>query len=237
MTHGELQPVTGHQVSAVELVTIEIRRAILRGGLAPGQHFSVAELARQLGVSHIPVREALRRLEGQGLIRLQHARSAVVVALTVEDLRGIYGLRRLIEPELAARAARSKSVGHVDELRALIEAFEDDDADTVWQAHRQFHLALVQPVASPWDLRTLDQLWDASERYTRLVFDFAEIAVSERTRRERVHLHILDAVRSGEPQSARRAVQAHLQENEAELIERIGRVERTTSDQQGLSSA
>ena len=237
MIERAFQPVTGHQVSAVELVTVEIRRSILRGVLAPGQRFSVAELARQMDVSHIPVREALRRLEGQGLIELQHARSAVVVPLSVVDLQGIYGMRQMIEPELAARAAQLRSVSQVAELAALIEAFEDDDAEVVWQAHQRFHLSLVEPAASSWDLRTLGQLWDAAERYTRLVFDFAEIAHTERARRERIHTTILEAVRAGDGQATRKAVQGHLAENEAELVQRIAPVESTGSRSSGRSSA
>jgi DNA-binding GntR family transcriptional regulator len=231
------QPVTGHQVSAVELVTVEIRRSILRGVLAPGQRFSVAELARQMNLSHIPVREALRRLEGQGLIELQHARSAVVVPLSVDDLQGIYGLRKMIEPELAARATKLHSVEQVAELAALIEAFEDDDAEAVWHAHQRFHLVLVAPAASLWDLRTLEQLWDAAERYTRLVYDFAQIAHTERARRERIHTTILDAVRAADGRATRKAVQAHLAENEAELVKRIGLLESTGGRSDGRTSA
>ncbi len=225
MVDQTLRRVTGHQISAVELVTLEIRRSILRGVLAPGQRFSVAELARQMDVSHIPVREALRRLEGQGLIELQHARSAVVVPLSVDDLRGIYDLRQMIEPELAARAAKLRSAKQVHELADLIEAFDGDDAEAVWQAHQRFHRALVEPAASQWDLRTLDQVWDAAERYTRLVFDFAAIARTERVRRRRIHTTILDAVRAGNAPATRRAVRAHLAENEAELVARIGPVD------------
>jgi DNA-binding GntR family transcriptional regulator len=218
------QPVTGHQISAVDLVTVEVRRSILRGVLAPGQRFSVAELARQMDLSHIPVREALRRLEGQGLIELKHARSATVVALSVEDLNGIYSLRKMIEPELAARATKVRTPAWVQTLSSLIDAFEGDDPEAVWQAHHRFHLTLVEPAASAWDLRTLDQLWAAAERYTRLVFDFAKIDRAERTRREHIHTRILDAVHLGSADAVREAVAEHLAGNESELAERISRL-------------
>jgi DNA-binding GntR family transcriptional regulator len=231
------QPVTGHQISAVDLVTVEVRRSILRGVLAPGQRFSVAELARQMDLSHIPVREALRRLEGQGLIELKHARSAMVVPLSVDDIEGIYGLRKMIEPELAARSADTRTPEQIDRLSSLIEAFEDDDSEAVWLAHHQFHLALVEPAASAWDLRTLDQLWAAAERYTRLVFDFAEIARTERSRRERIHTTILDAVRDGDADAIREAVAAHLDENETEIVERISRLPAAPGKGGGRSTA
>ncbi|TCK21450.1 GntR family transcriptional regulator [Pseudonocardia endophytica] len=237
MAERAFRPVKDHQVSAVDLVTVEVRRSILHGVLAPGERFSVAELARQLDISHIPVREALRRLEGQGLIELNHGRSAVVVPLSVEDLRGIYGLRLLVEPELAARAAALHTEAQIENLAALIESFEDDDPEAVWQAHQRFHLDLVRPAASAWDLRTLDQLWAAAERYTRLVYDFAEIARTERTRRERIHTGVLDAVRARDAGLTRQAVTDHLVGNQEELTERIGRLEPEGERAAGRDSA
>ena len=236
MTHGAVRQVTGHQVSAVDLVTVEVRRSILHGVLAPGQRVSVAGLARELGVSHIPVREALRRLENQGLIELNHARSAVVVPLSLQDLQGIYALRVLIEPEIAARSARLQTESSIARMAGLIATFEDVDPEVTWQAHQEFHLALVRPAASEWDLRTLTQLWAAAERYTRLVFDFAEIVETERDRRERIHSDILDAVRAGDRAATRRSVMAHLKANEAEIVEQLAPAV-PTSERPGRSSA
>ena len=82
----------------------EIRRAVLSGVLPPGRKFSIAELSVQFGVSHIPVREALRRLEAQGLIVLRPGRSAMVSPLDRDELRAIFRLRQLLEPDLAARS-------------------------------------------------------------------------------------------------------------------------------------
>src|SRR3954467_7718148 len=85
------------QKSVVELVIDEVRRAILEGSLAPGAPVSIAELSSRLEDSHIPVREALRRLEGEGLIELRRSRSAVVAALSTDDLEHVFRLRALIE--------------------------------------------------------------------------------------------------------------------------------------------
>ncbi|GAA4558304.1 GntR family transcriptional regulator [Pseudonocardia xishanensis] len=163
----------------------------------------------------------MRRLEGQGLIELAHGRSATVVPLSAEDITGIYGLRRMIEPELAARSVPGHGEADLRLLRSHIDDFENTDSEVVWQAHQDFHLRLVRPAASAWDLRTLDQLWAAAERYTRLVYDFAEIARTERTRRERIHSTILDAVQSGDAHATRQAVDDHLRHNEEEMVERI----------------
>ena len=90
-------------LTAAEQVTKEIRRAILSGALRPEQEFSLRAIAAQLNVSFIPVREALRALEFEGLVISRPGRSAMVAPLSAEDLHSIYRLRRQIEPEIAAR--------------------------------------------------------------------------------------------------------------------------------------
>ena len=92
-----------HQ-SLVDRVTDELHRAILNGDIAPGSAVSIVELCEQFDVSHIPVREALRRLESEGVVSLRPGRSALVASLSVEDLTNIYGLRKLIEGDLVVRA-------------------------------------------------------------------------------------------------------------------------------------
>lgn len=85
--------------SVVEQATQVLRRAILTGALAPGAEYSLRELAGMLDISFIPIREALRTLEGEGLVVMRPGRSAVVAPLGLDDLRGIYRLRRALEPE------------------------------------------------------------------------------------------------------------------------------------------
>ena len=92
-----LRPVA--QESTVDRVTVELPRSILAGTLRPGEPFSITDISEQLGVSHIPVREALRRLEGQGLVQLRAGRSAIVAPLDEEELRSVYRLRRLLEAD------------------------------------------------------------------------------------------------------------------------------------------
>jgi len=232
-----VRAITGQKVSAVDLVTAEIRRAILVGALAPGQQFGIAELGEQLGVSHIPVREALRRLEGQGLIVLKPARRAAVAELTSEDLQGIYGLRLLIEPELAARSVPLHSGRELDDLSATVDGMAQRDPEVVWQLHRRFHLSIVTPAASQWDMRTLDQLWAAAERYTRLVFDFADATRTEQDHRVDVHREICEAIRARDKRSVRGAVRSHLQDNETALLHQIAAVEHRRTPALGRALA
>jgi DNA-binding GntR family transcriptional regulator len=217
--------------SAVDRVTAEVRRAVLSGALPPGRTFSIAELSSQLGVSHIPVREALRRLDAQGLIVQRPGRRAMVSPLNREELRAIFRLRQQIEPDLAARSVSLLSKAGLDRAADLLAAYlsGSDDIDQLWNFHHDLHMTLMRPAASEWDLRILGQLWHASDRYTRVVFDPYALSAQDRQAREAAHVTLLAAARSGSPAEIRRGVSEHLSDNEAACLEGIATLARGTA--------
>jgi DNA-binding GntR family transcriptional regulator len=214
-----VQPVAARKMSTVDLVLHEIRHSILTGALPPGKAFTVPALTEQLGVSQVPVREALRQLEAQGLVMLSPSRSAIVTPLDPDDLRSVYRLRMRLEPELAARAAGAHSEEGLAELARLVRVtFSPPVGEQSFDDHRQFHEMLILPAASDWDLRVLRPLWYASERYTRLVFD--PIGVPEETAAAREHAHerLLDAVRTRDPYRLHDELSRHLEANLATAL-------------------
>ena len=211
----------GRSLSAVDLVTAEIRRAVLMGDLPPGEQFSIRELARQLGVSHIPIREALRRLEGQGLVVLTQARSAAVAPLSADDLSAVYRLRLRIEPDLAGRSVALADPTWLEGLAESLEESRDERPDRAWQGHYDFHERLISPAASPWDLRLLHTLWTAAERYTLLVFDPLVVDDAERDRRHERHLRLFRRAEAGDPVGLEAELLAHLETNEADMLRRL----------------
>jgi DNA-binding GntR family transcriptional regulator len=221
--------------SAVDRVTAEIRRAVLNGDLSPGRTFSIGELSAQLGVSHIPVREALRHLAAQGVIILRPGRSAMVSPLSRDELRAVFRLRQLIEPELAARSCSLLTKADLDAAAQLLDAYTDsrEDADELWAIHHELHLVLLRPAASEWDLRILGQLWHASDRYTRVVFDTYAVTPPDRAARAAMHRALIAAARSGSPAEIRRAVSEHLSDNEAACLERIAVLAHETTTVRG----
>ena len=214
----------------VDQVTSEIRRSILSGALRPDQELSLRELAARLGVSTIPVREALRRLEGQGLLTGSPGpsgrRSIRVAPLDADDLHGIYRLRLALEPEIAGRACLLVSDADLNTLAAVAVGFGDEDVgmDAMYQAHHDLHLRLLAPAATAWDVRTLENLWHAGERYVRLAFGARDDRGDEHQRREHAHLELIDGYRTREPAQVRSLVRRHLEENEAIAREAIAPV-------------
>ena len=157
--------------SLVDDVTERLRSEILSGEIQPGEHILVGDLGRQLEVSHIPIREALRRLEAEGLVVTSPQRATVAAGVALEDLEGLYGLRSIVEGEVARRAVPLFTEDDLAEARRLLddlEASADPGAPAFWALHREFHWALLAPAGSAWTRRVLEQLWQSSERYARL---------------------------------------------------------------------
>ena len=221
MTTTGLRSIAAQNLSAVDLVTAEIRRAVLTGTLPAGEQFSIRGLARQLGVSHIPIREALRRLEAQGLVVLTQARSAAVAALSVDDLAAVYRLRLRIEPDLAARSAPLQTPRSLAALEEALEGSRHEDPDRAWQGHHDFHERLVAPAASTWDVRVLHTLWTAAERYTLLVFDPISVDEAERDHRYARHRRLYERAAAGDSVALEAELVAHLDANEAEIVHRL----------------
>ncbi|MDA5143433.1 GntR family transcriptional regulator [Streptomyces sp. AD681] len=211
---GALQPITSRSV--VEQATEELRRAILAGDLAPGSEYSLRELAGMLDISFIPIREALRSLESDGLVIMRPGRSAVVTPLDLDDLHGIYRLRRALEPEIARRSCGLLTDEELDRLesRAIDFGAREHGMADIYDDHHAFHLALLAPAATAWDIRVLTTLWRAGERYIRIGFGRLDPDPTEHERRGKAHTDLVAAFRTRDPDAVALAVEQHLARNE-----------------------
>lgn len=219
-----VRPVDASTVA--DRVTDELRRAIVSGALEPGRTFSLREVAGLLGVSFIPVREALRDLEAEGLILTRPGRSAMVAPLDLDDLTAIYRLRRGLEPEMARRACLLISDAALDRLEEDAHGFGDESLtmDAIYDRHVAFHRALLEPAMSTWDVRILTVLWRAAERYVRIGFGALDPDPGEHHRRADAHHRLLQAMRLREPDAAARAVEEHLARNESIALQALAPV-------------
>jgi DNA-binding GntR family transcriptional regulator len=136
-----------------------IKHAILAGELRPGQPLVESELARLLGVSKTPVREALKTLAGTGLVTISPYKGAAVRVIDDASARHLYDLRRLLEPEALARAvAAGADWAAADSALVRAESATDEAARSL--ATRDFHRALYAESGNPLLTRMLDELRD-----------------------------------------------------------------------------
>lgn len=166
MERLERRPLLADEIAA------RLRTSILRGDLKPGQRIAVSTVAKSLGVSHTPVREAIQRLEAESLVESVPHQGPVVTSVPLEELHDIYRLRRLIEADTVQRAAGHYTdadiAGIQEALERLLQADPESPEGAFWDAHRAFHRALLQPAISSWSERILNLLWQSAERYHRL---------------------------------------------------------------------
>lgn len=175
--------------SLVEEITARLTSDILEGRLAPGERISAAAVSREMGVSHIPVREALRRLEASALVETTHQQGSAVSLISLDELHEIYSLRRLIEGDTVRLAAARYTE---DDLASIVKAGErleaadpTDPASGFWAAHRALHLAILAPAMDSWRTRLLGTLWQSAERYAHLrtfVFGTPDRAIDDHPR-------------------------------------------------------
>ena len=118
--------------SASSIVFEALRDAIIKGDLAIGEALRQDEIAKLFNVSRIPVREALSRLEEQGLVRTQRYKGAVVSGLSAEEATEIFDFRLLVEPEIIRRAVTLMSEEELRKAREFCRAFSESDDPMSW---------------------------------------------------------------------------------------------------------
>jgi DNA-binding GntR family transcriptional regulator len=204
----------GHEPSrhhtAHEFVCGTVRNAILSGRLAAGTRLVQAKLADELQVSTTPVREALRDLAAEGLIRLDPHRGAVVRGVDTVEMQEIYDLRLVLEPYCMQRAATHITEAELREAQALQDRM-DTCADQVaeWvELNRRFHEILTDACRSPRLIGMLKGLRDASAVYVGLGIRTAP--AHNRDSGNADHRVLLSAFREQDPEAAARAIRNHL---------------------------
>jgi DNA-binding GntR family transcriptional regulator len=142
-------PHGGPRRSAYEYVVDALRQSILDGTLAGGTRLVQNEIAQQLAVSTTPVREALRELASEGLVRLDAHRGGIVNELSYEDLLEVHELCRLVEPEAMREVVSSAGTSMLRGARKLAEQMRSETDPARWaELNRQFHGQLVDAIPS-----------------------------------------------------------------------------------------
>jgi DNA-binding GntR family transcriptional regulator len=141
---------TGGGRTAHEFARATLRHAILTGQIPAGSRLVQTDLAAQLSVSTTPVREALRDLATEGLIRFDAHRGAVVHRLTKREVEEIYRIRGLLEPEIMRRAAERITTAQLDQAEEIQRSADDETDAAKWSAlNLKFHAVFSEAADSP----------------------------------------------------------------------------------------
>lgn len=195
--------------TAQEGVLAALRRDILAGRLRPGEQVVQEAIAERYGVSRVPLREALKVLEGEGLVTHHRHRGTFVTELSVDDLVEVYRIRALLEAEAIGAAVPALGDDALARLEAIAAELADatarGDVTAAAEANRRLHFGIFEASGMPRLVRVLGQLWDATDAYRALYF-----ADEPNLRRvDHEHAAILRALRARDASLVTRLHDAH----------------------------
>lgn len=195
-----------------ELAYNSVRQKILSGEFAPGSVINQATLARTIGISTTPLREALRRLKTEGLVELDAHRDARVTELKAEEARDLLEMRRSLDPLAASLAAQRRTKADIAEIRAALDGLEPLPGDPEYAHllhHRRFHAAIYRASHNDLLIETLEGLWDKADRYRRLALEVERGSVA-RAKKAQEHRSLAEMVVAGDGDEAAAVMTEHI---------------------------
>jgi DNA-binding GntR family transcriptional regulator len=208
--------------SITSQLIVRLRNRILAGVYAPGAALRQDILAAEFGTSKIPVREALVRLQSEGLVNIFPHRGFQVRPLATSELEEIFSLRLQVEPAAAAAGAKLATVADqraaLDALENLNAAMARRDWSVSGQLNQAFHLQLLVPSAQPVAAEILGRLHALAQRYVQ-----SHLQPEGRVKRaSREHAALLQAWRARKPARVRTLLQAHIKSTRDDLARAVG---------------
>lgn len=193
--------------SASKIIFTALRKAIIEGDIAVGTPLRQNEIARSFQTSRIPVREALSRLEEQGLIKTHRFKGSVVVGLSADEASEIFDLRALLEPEIIRGAVPRMT--DVTKKIAMVHCndFSNSSDPLAWGSlNRIYHDTLYADSTQTFTKEIADKAMDRVDRYIRAVL----LKGNGMEQAKREHLAILEACLSGDADSAADLLRDHI---------------------------
>jgi len=185
-----------------------LRRAIVSGAIPGGQAIRQEDLAARFGVSRMPVREALRRLEAEGLVDFVPHKGAVVASLSAEDAEEIAAMRVAAETLALRRSLPRLTPEDLDRAAAVLEEMEaETDIARFGELNRRFHLTLYAASSGKRLLQHVQSLHDAADRYLRV----AITGLDYESRSAEEHRALLAACRAGDAGRAQALLATHIE--------------------------
>ncbi len=203
---SDTSPKGGHSVLS-ERVRQQMTELIRNRTLASGQVIIEQRLAETLGVSRTPLREALQRLEGEGLIQKNSGRSYMIRVVNFQEYMQSLKMRRIIEPEAAANAIGRIPLPEIADVRREIQGLHTGNGEHTeahWDSDDRLHRLFGRHCGNSVmfeiieKLRVTTRLFEITEIRQKVKSDFAE------------HIAILDALSAEDPEAARQAVSRHI---------------------------
>jgi DNA-binding GntR family transcriptional regulator len=203
-----LQPIKRQTLTSA--VTESLRKRILSGEFADGQQLRQEALSNEYGVSRVPVREALRQLEAEGLIQIIDHKGALVSTLSFEDVQELLEIRAMLEGALLAASIPLQTKEDLDlaeqTLKEFEQALDNHDVRQWGELNSRFHLALYRSAGRPNTLSLIESLHNKTDRYTRM-----QILLTHTMKRAHLeHSRLLQLCREHAAEEAAEYIRSHI---------------------------
>lgn len=212
-----LEPVVHESLKSK--VARSLRLAIQTGQLEPGQRLVEEEIANQLGVSRVPVREAIRVLEADGLLVTEHGRGASVANPSVVDIEEIYGLRIALESYCLGKIIEKGDETAVDLLQPLVDKMSKwrsgDDRSELLELDLIFHERMCEMANNERLLST----WRSQMAQLRMLLVLSDAYLEDPGGIERGHQRIVDAIGRRDLTECREVLQYHFDKSKARILQ------------------
>ena len=201
--------------SASTRITAGLRHQILHGELSPGSRIRQEELAAEFGASRLPVRDALRQLEAEGLVRLVANSGAWVQRLSLAECTEVYLVRERLEPLLLRLSAPHLSVEQLAQLHALADEMQGADLETFLRLDREFHLLSFSAASTHMLHDLVLRLWNSTQHYRRAFAVVVGVTSTSATHAE--HHLLVDALERRQIADAEDLLTVHIRRTRLEL--------------------
>jgi DNA-binding GntR family transcriptional regulator len=210
-------------LTVAQSVAAQIREQILKRDIKGGEPLRQEAIAKSFGTSIIPVREALRQLEAEGLVELQSHRGAIATELTLGKALEWIHLRRLIECDLIGLAIDKITDENLTRAQEILGKFDDAlnhrrEIEHWSEYNWNFHLALYSPANRPETIKVLSSLHKKCDRYIRLQL----LGGDHIARAEKEHHDLIEVCRKGNKREAKALMNRHIVGVEEDLVEQLG---------------
>ena len=198
-----------------DLIANALRNAILQGRYKANQPLRQDHIAEELGVSKIPLREALVQLKAEGLVSFMPNRGAVVTELSAKEVDEIFTMRIVLETKALERAIPNLSPTDFIRAKSVLEILEKEEDVTQWsELNWEFHATLYQASQMPRLLHTIETLHNNVARYLIIYLD----RLSAQNVSQKEHWAIFDACRNQDVDAANNQLTTHLRKASERLM-------------------
>ncbi len=193
-----------------EVVYEELKKSILTGRIPPGTRMMEVNMAEEMGVSRTPVREAIRKLEKEGLVEIEPRRGAYVSDISVKEMVDTLVVREVLESLATSLAAENRSQEDVSKLEKMTSEYSDaiveGDMEKIIHVDERFHSAIVDMSGNKTLIQLFEPVQEFALRFRYLYYD--NFARYENMPTE--HMNIVEAIRSGDVETAKKVSDRHV---------------------------